>query len=63
MCSKKSEKKGVKESGKRRIQGFEDSRGQVVLLESFFKTKKRRIPFTLLFHLLHLLPSFLIPKS
>jgi len=53
MCSKKSEKKGVKESGKRRIQGFEDSRGQVVLLESFFKTKKRRIPFTLLFHLLH----------
>ena len=31
---------GVKESEKRRVQGVEDSRGQVVLLVSFFKTKR-----------------------
>jgi len=37
---KGSEKKGFKESEKRRGRGVEDPRIQVVLLESFFKTKR-----------------------
>ena len=39
---KESEKRrvqGVEDSEKRRVQGVEDSRGQVVLLESFLKLR------------------------
>ncbi len=61
-CSKKSEKKGFKESEKK---GFKDSRIRGVKGFSwyFFKTKERRVPLTPLFHLLHRLPSILIPNS